>query len=141
MGEGRASAWLAVWHPRQHAGLRRWQAFRQPFPEAAPTTMHALRMQVMVEMLAAAIERAGRTDHPRGALSGARFDGRALGGRARHGCAQPTTSSSTAGGQHDAEGQQPGVRFDSGGSGLRLPHLRRHLEPDQTAHRVQDGPI
>lgn len=74
---------VAEWHPNAggaasdafHAG------FRQRFPDPRDDYLH-VRMQVLVEMLAAAIERAGSTEAAAvaRALEGARFDASTLGG-------------------------------------------------------------
>ena len=80
-GVGRVLA-VAEWHPNVDTPASRdfHAAFRARFP-AGGDYQHA-RMQVMVEMLAAAIERAGSTEAGAvaRALEGLRYDGRTLGG-------------------------------------------------------------
>ncbi|MFY9514272.1 MAG: branched-chain amino acid ABC transporter substrate-binding protein, partial [Rubrivivax sp.] len=80
IGEAGIGAVVAVaeWHP--NAGGKPsddfYAAFRKRFPRPEDDYVHA-RMQVMVEMLAAAIERAGSTEAVAvaKALEGARYDG------------------------------------------------------------------
>jgi len=74
---------VAEWHP--NAGGAASDAFharfRQRFPDPRDDYLH-VRMQVLVEMLASAIERAGSTEAAAvaRALEGARFDASTLGG-------------------------------------------------------------
>jgi branched-chain amino acid transport system substrate-binding protein len=103
------------------------QAFRARFPKPADDYLH-LRMQVMVEMLVAAIEQAGSTEAGAvaKALAGERHDGRSLGGlhagawmrAADHQLMQPLVVSvmQRAGG--------PGVPFDVEGTGYGFKALR-----------------
>ena len=85
IGEAGIGAVLAVaeWHPNLggKASDDFYAAFRRRFTEPKDDYVHA-RMQVMVEMLAAAIERAGSTEAAAvaRALEGARYDGATLGG-------------------------------------------------------------
>src|SRR6185436_13721789 len=97
------------------------------FPEPKDDYVHA-RMQVMVEMLAAAIERAGSTEASAvaRALEGASFDGSKLGGlheatmrAADHQLQQPLVVSVM-----DRVGA-PGVRHDVEGSGFGFRTLRQ----------------
>jgi branched-chain amino acid transport system substrate-binding protein len=120
---------VAEWHPNlgTPASERFYAAFRERFPKPQDDYVHA-RMQVMVEMLAAAIEQAGSTDpvavaH---ALEGMRYDGGTLGGvhsgtmrASDHQFIQPLVVSvmQRAGG--------PGVPHDNEGSGYGFRTLRR----------------
>lgn len=126
-GVGRVLA-VAEWHPNVDTPAARdfHAAFRARFPKPDEDYQHA-RMQVMVEMLAAAIERAGSTEagavaH---ALEGLRYDGATLGGlhagwmRADdHQFIQPLIVSVM-----DRVGA-PGVRVDNEGSGYGFRTLR-----------------
>ena len=138
LGESGAGRVLAVaeWHPNvgDKASEALVQAFRQRFPKPQDDYLH-LRMQVMVEMLAQAIERAGSLDATAAAraLSGARFDGRALGGlgagrmrAADHQFIQPLYVSTMQ------KAGSEGVRFDVEGSGYGFRTVR-YLAPEQTA--------
>jgi branched-chain amino acid transport system substrate-binding protein len=127
IGEAGVGQLLAVaeWHPNAGgaASDALYAAFRQRFPDPRDDYLH-LRMQVMVEMLAAAIERAGGTEAAAvaRALEGASFDGRTLGGlgaatmrAADHQLQQPLVVSlmdrAGAGGvAHDVEGSGFGFR-------------------------------
>lgn len=133
-GVGRVLA-VAEWHPNAGgaASDRFYASFRERFPRAADDYLH-MRMQAMVEMLVAAVERAGTTDPlaVARALEGARFDGAALGGvhqgymrAADHQFIQPLYVSlmQKAGG--------PGVRFDNEGSGYGFATVR-HLSAAST---------
>jgi len=126
---------VAEWHPNvggtSSDGF--YAAFRQRFPKPEDDYVHA-RMHLMVEMLVAAIERAGSTDPVVVArtLEGLRHEGATLGGfhagtmrAADHQLIQPLVVSvmDRAGG--------PGVRFDNEGSGYGFRTLRR-LEARQT---------
>lgn len=133
-GVGRVVA-VAEWHPNvgDKASEALVKAFRQRFPKPEDDYLH-VRMQAMVEMLAQAIERAGSTEAGAvaKALSGARFDGRALGGlgagqmrAADHQFIQPLYVST----MHKAGGD--GVRFDVEGSGYGFRTVR-YLTPEQT---------
>lgn len=84
LGEAGVDRVLAVaeWHPNVGDGAseRFYAAFRQRFPKPEHDYLHA-RMQLMVEMLVAAMEKAG-SDDPKQvafALEGLRLDGRPLG--------------------------------------------------------------
>lgn len=130
IGEAGVGQVLAVaeWHPNVGgaASDRFYAAFRERFPRPADDYVHA-RMQAMVEMLVAAIERAGSTDPlpVARALEGARYDGVGLGGfhhgtmrAADHQFIQPLYVSlmQKAGGE--------GVRFDNEGSGYGFVTVR-----------------
>ncbi len=135
-GVGRVLA-VAEWHPNVGGAASDafYAAFRERFPRPADDYVHA-RMQVMVEMLAAAIERAG-TDDPTAvarALEGMRYDGGTLSGfhggtmrAADHQFLQPLVVSVM-----DKAGA-PGTRFDTEGSGYGFRTVRR-VEPGQPAH-------
>jgi branched-chain amino acid transport system substrate-binding protein len=126
-GVGRVLA-VAEWHPNVGgaASDRFYAAFRERFPRPADDYVHA-RMQAMVEMLVAAVERSGSTDplDVARALEGARYDGAGLGGfhqgvmrAADHQFIQPLYVSlmQKAGGE--------GVRFDNEGSGYGFATVR-----------------
>lgn len=130
IGEAGVGQVLAVaeWHPNVGgaASDRFYAAFRERFPRPADDYVHA-SMQAMVEMLVAAIERAGSTDPlpVARALEGARYDGAGLGGfhhgtmrAADHQFIQPLYVSlmQKAGGE--------GVRFDNEGSGYGFVTVR-----------------
>ncbi|MCK6426763.1 MAG: branched-chain amino acid ABC transporter substrate-binding protein [Burkholderiaceae bacterium] len=133
-GVGRVVA-LAEWHPNVggRASDELVQRFRQRFPKPEDDYLH-LRMQVMVEMLAQAIERARRTEAGAvaRALSGARYDGRSLGGLGQ--------GVMRAGDQQFIQplyvsvmqkAGSEGVRFDVEGSGYGFRTLR-YLSAAQT---------
>jgi branched-chain amino acid transport system substrate-binding protein len=130
IGEAGVGQVLAVaeWHPNVGgaASDRFYATFRERFPRPADDYVHA-RMQAMVEMLVAAIERSGSTDPLDVArtLEGARYDGAGLGGfhqgvmrAADHQFIQPLYVSlmRKAGGE--------GVRFDNEGSGYGFATVR-----------------
>jgi branched-chain amino acid transport system substrate-binding protein len=103
------------------------QAFRTRFPKPADDYLH-LRMQVMVEMLVAAIEQAGSTEAAAvaRALAGARHDGRHLGGLhagawMRAGDHQLQQSLVVSLMQRAGS---PGARFDVEGTGYGFKPLR-----------------
>ena len=127
-GIGRVIA-VAEWHPNlgDAPSDRFYAAFRQRFPDPRDDYVHA-RMHVMVEMLAAAIERAGTTEAAAvaRALEGARFDGTVLGGlheaamrAADHQLQQPLVVSVME------RAPSPGVAHDVEGSGFGFRTLRR----------------
>ena len=128
-GVGRVLA-VAEWHPNVGgaASDELVAAFRRRFPDPRDDYLH-LRMQVMIEMLAAAIERAGvAAAQPVAlALEGARFDGRVLGGlhdgatmrAADHQLQQPLVVSVME------RAGRPGVRFDVEGTGYGFRTVRR----------------
>jgi branched-chain amino acid transport system substrate-binding protein len=126
-GVGKVLA-VAEWHPNvgTPASERFYAAFRERFPRPEDDYVHA-RMQVMVEMLVAAIERAGSTEPSAvaRALEGMAYDGRTLGGlhqgtmrAADHQFIQPLVVSVM-----DRLGA-PGVRVDNEGSGYGFRTLR-----------------
>jgi branched-chain amino acid transport system substrate-binding protein len=126
-GVGRVLA-VAEWHPNVDTPAARefHAAFRARFAKPDEDYQHA-RMQVMVEMLVAAIERAGSTEAGAvaRALEGLRYDGATLGGlhagwmRADdHQFIQPLIVSVM-----DRLGA-PGVRVDNEGSGYGFRTLR-----------------
>ncbi len=127
---------VAEWHPNEGSAASEQlvAAFRKRFPDPKDDYLH-LRMQVMVEMLAAAIERAGSADPVAvaRALSGAAFEGQALAGgyvatmrAGDHQLQQPLVVSVM-----DRAGT-PGVRHDVEGSGFGFRTLRR-IEASQAA--------
>lgn len=130
-----ANAGEAVHHPNlgTPASERFYAEFRSRFPKPEDDYVHA-RLQVMVEMLVAAIERAGTSDAAAvaRALEGMRFDPRVLGGvhtgtmRATdHQFIQPLVVSVM-----DKLGA-PGVPHDNEGSGFGFRTLRA-FEAKQT---------
>jgi len=130
LGEAGVDRVLAVaeWHPNvgNADSERFYAAFRQRFPRPEHDYLHA-RMQLMVEMLVAAIEKAGRVEPGAVALAleGLRLDGRPL-GVAHQGWMRPS----------DHQLQQPlyvsvmrrageaGVPHDNEGSGYGFRTLR-----------------
>ena len=127
-GVGRVLA-VAEWQPNvgDAASDAFYAAFRQRYPEPRDDYVH-VRMQLMVEMLAAAIEKAGSIEAAAvaKALEGASFDARTLGGlhsatmRATdHQLQQPMVVSIM-----DRAGA-PGVKHDVEGSGFGFRTLRR----------------
>jgi branched-chain amino acid transport system substrate-binding protein len=138
IGEAGIGAVLAVaeWQPNVGGKPSEdfYAAFRRRFPAPQDDYVHA-RMQVMVEMLAAAIERAGSTDAVvvARALEGAHYDGATLGGLTEatvrasdHQLQQPLVVSVM-----DRAGA-PGVRHDVEGSGFGFRTVRR-LDADAVA--------
>ena len=149
IGDAGLDAVLAVaeWHPNAGgaASDAHVAAFRQRFPDPRDDYQH-MRMQVLVEMLAAAIERAGSTDAAAvaRALEGARLDPRTSGlpheatMRADdHQLQQPLLVSvmaraGTPGVVHEVEGSGYGFRtvrrFDA--AQVAQPHTCRMTRPD-----------
>ncbi|MDP1901177.1 MAG: branched-chain amino acid ABC transporter substrate-binding protein [Rubrivivax sp.] len=120
---------VSEWHPNVGGAASDafYARFRKRFPEPQDDYVH-VRMQVMVEMLAAAIARAHSTEALAVALAleGARFDSRTLGGlhsatlrAADHQLQQPLVVSVM-----DRAGA-PGVAHDVEGSGFGFRSLRR----------------
>ena len=112
---------VAEWHPNVGgaASDRFYASFRERFPNPQDDYVH-MRMQAMVEMLAAAIEKAGSADPlaVARALEGLKLDPRHLGGFHRgtmragdHQFEQPLVVSVMQ------RVGSPGVRFDNEGSG------------------------
>ncbi|MFT3665317.1 branched-chain amino acid ABC transporter substrate-binding protein [Piscinibacter sp.] len=138
-GVGRVLA-VAEWHPNVDTPASRdfYAAFRARFPKPEEDYQHA-RMQLMVEMLAAAIERAGSTEATAvaRALEGLHHDGATLGGlhagtmrAADHQLMQPLVVSVM-----DRLGA-PGVRVDNEGSGYGFRTLRSFdARATEQAHR------
>lgn len=127
---------VAEWHPNEGspASEQFYAAFRKRFPDPKDDYVH-VRMQVLVEMLVAAIERAGSTEPAAvaRALEGAAFDPRRLGGlheaamrAADHQLQQPLIVSVME------RAGAPGVLHDVEGSGFGFRTLRR-VEPGQAA--------
>jgi branched-chain amino acid transport system substrate-binding protein len=127
-GVGRVIA-VAEWQPNVAgaASVAFTQAFRARFPKPSDDYLH-LRMQVMVEMLVAAIEQADSIAPAAvaKALAGARFDGRSLGGlhvgasmrAGDHQLMQPLVVSVMR------RAGDPGVPFDVEGTGYGFKPLR-----------------
>jgi len=127
IGDAGIGAVLAVAEWQPNAGGRAsddfYAAFRRRFPAPQDDYVHA-RMQVMIEMLAAAITRAGSTEAVAvaRALEGAHYDGATLAGlttatmrAADHQLQQPLLVSvmeraGTPGAEHDVEGSGLGFR-------------------------------
>ena len=120
---------VAEWHPNLGGAASDgfYAAFRQRFPEPRDDYVH-VRLQVMVEMLAAAFERAASADPAlvARALSGMSVDPRMLGGlhsgvmrAGDHQFQQPVVVSVM-----DRVGA-PGVRHDVEGSGFGFRTVRR----------------
>ena len=140
---------VAEWHPNigDAASEAFYAAFRQRYPEPRDDYVH-VRMQVLVEMLAAAIERAGSVDAAAvaSALEGATFDARAAGlaglhsatmRAADHQLQQPLVVSvmervGTPGVKHEVEGSGFGFRtlrrLQAGA--VAQPHTCRMRRPD-----------
>ncbi|MDN3921649.1 branched-chain amino acid ABC transporter substrate-binding protein [Roseateles violae] len=130
LGEAGIDRVLAVaeWHPNVGTASsdRFYAAFRERFPRPEDDYVHA-RMQAMVEVLAAAIERA-RSDEATAvarAMEGLTYDGRSLGGvhqgvmrAADHQFIQPLYVSVMK------KAGTPGARFDNEGSGYGFRTLR-----------------
>ncbi len=149
LGDAGVGAVLAVaeWHANlgDPASDRFYASFRQRFPDPAHDYVHA-RMQVMVEMLAAAIERARSADPllVARALEGLRYDGATLGGlhvgtmrAADHQFQQPLVVSvmdraGAPGVKHDVEGSGYGFRTVRALSAeqVGMPHGCRMVRPD-----------
>ena len=135
IGEAGVGTVLAVaeWHPNAGGPASEdfYATFRKRFPAPADDYVHA-RMQVMIEMLAAAMARAGSTEAAAlaHALEGASYDGATLGGLTRatmraadHQLQQPLFVSVME------RAGNPGVKHDVEGSGFGFRTLRR-LEAD-----------
>jgi branched-chain amino acid transport system substrate-binding protein len=131
IGEAGVGAVYAVaeWHPNAGGAASDafYAAFRQRFPDPRDDYVH-FRTQAMIEMLAAAIERAGSSEAGAvaRALSGAAFDARHLGGlqtatmrASDHQLQQPLLVSVM-----DRAGA-PGVAHDVEGSGFGFRTVRR----------------
>lgn len=127
---------VAEWHPNAGGAASDafYARFKQRFPDPKDDYVH-VRMQVLVEMLAAAIERAGSTDAVAvaRALEGARFEPAALGGLHQalmraddHQLQQPLVVSVME------RAGTPGVPNEVEGSGFGFRTLRR-LSPDQAS--------
>lgn len=124
----------AEWHPNVGGAASDavYDAFRKRFPDPRDDYVHA-RMQAMIEMLAAAIERARSTDPVpvARALEGARYDASGLGGF-HHGtmrAADHQFQQALVVSVMDRAGR-PGVKHDVEGSGYGFRTLRR-LEAKQ----------
>jgi branched-chain amino acid transport system substrate-binding protein len=145
LGDAGVGSVLAVaeWHPNAggKASDAFYSTFRERFPEPRDDYVHA-RMQAMVEMLVAAMEKARSTDPVAvaRALEGAKFDAAHLGGfhsgmmrAADHQFLQPLYVSVMQ------RAGTPGVRFDSEGSGYGFRTVRRFdaAEPPHTCRMVR----
>ncbi|RJF96080.1 branched-chain amino acid ABC transporter substrate-binding protein [Noviherbaspirillum saxi] len=134
-GVGRVRA-VAEWHPNTGQGVSNspsdayYQAFRQRYPQPEDDYVH-LRMHLMIEMLASAIEKAGSTEAAAvaRALEGARFRNAFHEATMRaddHQLLQPLYVSVM---RKTADGS---VRFDNEGSGYGFK-TERYLPLSQTA--------
>ena len=144
-GVGRVLA-VAEWHPNvgTPASERFYASFRERFPKPQDDYVHA-RMQVMIEMLVAAMEQARSTDAVAvaQALEGMTLDPRTLGGfhqgwmrAADHQFIQPLYVSVM-----ERVGA-PGVLHDNEGSGYGFKTVR-YVEPrltEQAPHCKMDRP-
>jgi branched-chain amino acid transport system substrate-binding protein len=108
-----------------------YQSFRQRFPSPADDYVH-MRMQLMIEALAQAIERAGRLEA--GAIAAAleQADVTLAGQRARMRAADHQAQQTLAVAVMDRQGA-PGVKFDVEGSGYGFRVIRQ-LSPEQAEH-------
>lgn len=125
---------VAEWHPNAGGAASDAfvEAFRQRFPEPKHDYQHA-RMVVMIEMLVAAIEKAGSTEAAAvaRALEGMQFRNAFHEAAMRaqdHQLIQPLYVSV----MQKAGPGDPGVRFDNEGSGYGFRTVRR-LAPEETA--------
>jgi branched-chain amino acid transport system substrate-binding protein len=135
---------VAEWHPNAGGAASDafYAAFRRRFPQPRDDYVH-LRMQLMVEMLASAVERAGVAEAGAvaRALSGARYDGALLGGAhvatmraADHQLQQPLLVSVME------RAGAPGVAHDVEGSGFGFRTVRRFMAADaELAHICKMG--
>jgi branched-chain amino acid transport system substrate-binding protein len=147
LGDAGVGAVLAVaeWQPNAGGAASEafYKAFRERFPDPRDDYVHA-RMQAMVEVLVAAMEKAGSTDPTAvaKAMEGLRFDGKRLGGvhqgtmrAADHQFVQPLMVSvmDKAGSQgvpHDVEGSGYGFRTLRRIDKLEPPHSCRMARPE-----------
>ena len=148
-GVGRVLA-VAEWHPNvgTAASERFYASFRQRFPKPQDDYVHA-RMQVMIEMLVAAMEHARSTEATAvaHALEGMSLDRRALGGfhqgwmrAADHQFIQPLYVSvmeraGSAAALHDNEGSGFGfktVRFLEPRQTEQAPHCKMERPPKES---------
>jgi branched-chain amino acid transport system substrate-binding protein len=134
-GVGRVRA-VAEWHPNSRQGIRNsasdeyYQSFKRRYPQPEDDYVH-LRMHVMIEMLATAIEKAKSTEAAAvaKALEGARYKSAFHEARMRaddHQLLQPLYVSVM---QRVSDGM---VRFDNEGSGYGFK-TERYLPLDATA--------
>jgi branched-chain amino acid transport system substrate-binding protein len=144
IGEAGVGAVYAVaeWHPNVGGAASDafYASFRERFAAPRDDYVH-LRMQALVEMLAAAVERAGSAEAGAvsRALAGARFDARHLGGfhaavmrAGDHQLQQPLVVSVM-----DRAGA-PGVKHDVEGSGFGFRTVRRFEAGEvEMAHRCK----
>ncbi|WP_119288258.1 branched-chain amino acid ABC transporter substrate-binding protein [Azohydromonas sediminis] len=126
-GVGRVLA-VAEWHPNVSGAASQafYAEFRRRFPDPRDDYVHA-RMQLMIEMLAAAIERAGSAEPlaVAQALSGLSHDGATLGGvhRGTMRAADHQLQQSLVVSVMDRAGR-PGVAHDVEGSGFGFRTVR-----------------
>jgi len=131
---------VAEWHPNvgTPSSDKFYAGFRQRFPRPEDDYVHA-RMQAMIEVLVAGMERAGSAEPVAvaRAMEGLRYDGKTLGGvhqgvmrAADHQFIQPLYVSVMK------KAGTPGVRFDNEGSGygfrtVRFVEAARAEQPHQ----------
>ena len=130
-GIGRVVA-VADWLPNvpTPASEAFYRQFRQRFPDPSDDYVH-LRMQLMVEALAQAIERAGRVEAGAIATQLERADVQLAGQRGRMRADDHQFQQPLAVGMMDRQGQ-PGVPFDVEGSGYGF-RVVRQIPADQAA--------
>jgi branched-chain amino acid transport system substrate-binding protein len=130
-GIGRVIA-VADWFPNvpTKASEDFYQAFRQRFPNPADDYVH-MRMQLMIEALAQAIEKAGSVEAGAIAAQLEKADVTLAGQTARMRAADHQVQQSLAVAVMDRQGA-PGVRFDVEGSGYGFRVIRQ-LAPEQAA--------
>lgn len=130
-GIGRVVA-VADWLPNvpTPASEAFYRQFRQRFPDPSDDYVH-LRMQLMVEALAQAIERAGRVEAGAIATQLERADVQLAGQRGRMRADDHQFQQPLAVGVMDRQGQ-PGVPFDVEGSGYGF-RVVRQIPADQAA--------
>lgn len=108
-----------------------YQSFRQRFPSSSDDYVH-MRMQLMIEALVQAVERAGRVDATAVAAELEKAQVQLAGQTARMRAADHQLQQTLAVAVMDRQGA-PGVRFDVEGSGYGFRVIRQ-LSPEQAEH-------